>query len=227
MPFIPGESYSRDHIHEVLGGEKISYLPQKDGKIVCGCFSTDINPEAPYVILVGGDQDEERAVQKKAAILESQDEPIPVFLKRATHDWVYEGNFKVKRMIRDRKSLEEKQRLAGRTGVVMALIMEPVDSTATTYLLTWNPNSWHWDNLEVQVRATAEGRQIDDRWSCGNTKQIRVGDRLFLLRQGVEPRGSWQPVGRPLQRTRDRTGMRTDETEATRRSLSISASIAS
>jgi 5-methylcytosine-specific restriction protein A len=189
MPFIPGESYTRDHIHEVLGGEKVSYLPQKEGKIVCGCFSTDANPEAPYVILVGGDQDEEHPVQRKAALLEAQDEPIPVFLKRATHDWVYEGNFRVQRVTRDRKFLDEKLRRAGRRDVVLALIMEPVESTAATYLLTWNPHNWHWDNLEEQVQLTAQGRQVDDRWSCGNTKRIRIGDRLFLLRQGVEPRG--------------------------------------
>jgi 5-methylcytosine-specific restriction protein A len=28
-----------------------------------------------------------------------------------------------------------------------------------------------------------------DRWSCGTTKRIRCGDRVFLLRQGEEPRG--------------------------------------
>jgi hypothetical protein len=55
MPFIPGESYTRDQIHKILGGEKDSYLPQKDGKIVCGCFSTDANPEASYVVPIGGD----------------------------------------------------------------------------------------------------------------------------------------------------------------------------
>ena len=71
----------------------------------------------------------------------------------------------------------------------MALILEPVESTATTYLLTWNPNNWAWDNLEDEVRVTASGRPVDDRWSCGNTKRIRVGDWLFLLRQGVEPKG--------------------------------------
>ncbi len=27
------------------------------------------------------------------------------------------------------------------------------------------------------------------QWSCGNTRKIEVGDRTFLLRQGVEPRG--------------------------------------
>lgn len=30
---------------------------------------------------------------------------------------------------------------------------------------------------------------IDSRWSCGITKRIEPGDRLFLLRQGREPRG--------------------------------------
>jgi 5-methylcytosine-specific restriction protein A len=190
MPFIQGESYTRDHIHEVLGGEKVSYLPQKDGKIVCGCFSTDANPEAPYVILVGGDDEGgESPVERKARILEAQDEPIPVFLKRASNDWVYEGNFRLQRVNRDRQFLADKQRQAGRIDVVMALILESVQPTAITYLLTWNPNSWRWENLEDEVRVTAQGRQVDDRWSCGNTKRIRVGDRLFLLRQGVEPRG--------------------------------------
>lgn len=30
---------------------------------------------------------------------------------------------------------------------------------------------------------------MEDRWSCGQTKSIAVGDRLFLLKQGKEPRG--------------------------------------
>jgi hypothetical protein len=47
MPFIPSESYTRDQIHEEVGGEKVSYLPQKEGRVVCGCFSPDSNPEAP------------------------------------------------------------------------------------------------------------------------------------------------------------------------------------
>src|SRR5262249_37088396 len=75
------------------------------------------------------------------------------------------------------------------TGVVMALLLEPVESAHVTYLLTWNPNNWPWRDLEDQVGQTAGGRAVEDRWSCGNTKRIRKGDRLFLLRQGVEPRG--------------------------------------
>ena len=61
MSFITGEAYTRDRIHASLGGEKVTYLPQKEGKIVCGCFSTDFNPEAPLVILVGGSDEDEDA----------------------------------------------------------------------------------------------------------------------------------------------------------------------
>jgi len=154
MPFIPGESYTRDHIHEILGGEKVSYLPQKEGKIVCGCFSTDANPEAPYVILVGGDEDgEEHTVERKAKILEAQDEAIPVFLKRASNDWVYEGNFKVQHVTRDRQFLEEKKRQAGRVDVVMALIMEPVETSA----LHRARERWLRDEKIVQVKRANGG----------------------------------------------------------------------
>ena len=190
MPFVPGESYTRDRIHEVLGGEKVSYLPQRDGKIVCGCFSPDSNPEAPYVILVGGDDDDQkRTVERKANILVVQEEPVPVFLKRTSNDWLYKGIFRLKRVNRNRLFLEEKQRRAGRIDVVMALILEPVQPAVAMYLLCWNPKTWPWINLEDQVATTACGRPVDDFWSCGNTKRIRVGDRLFLLKQGVEPRG--------------------------------------
>lgn len=57
------------------------------------------------------------------------------------------------------------------------------------YLLTWNPKQWPWPDLEAQARRTAENEPVADRWSCGNTRRIGPGDRLFLLRQGVEPRG--------------------------------------
>lgn len=30
---------------------------------------------------------------------------------------------------------------------------------------------------------------VEQRWSCGNSRSIEVGSRVFLLRQGVEPKG--------------------------------------
>lgn len=57
------------------------------------------------------------------------------------------------------------------------------------YLLTWNPERWDWETLDEERRAVSLGRPVPRRWSAGKTKRIKTGDRLFLLKQGVEPRG--------------------------------------
>lgn len=191
MSLRRGESYTREEIHAVLGGEMISYLPQQDGRIVCGCFSQDSNPEAPYEILVGGSEDGagESSVEKKARLLAGQRVPIPVFLKRAPNSWVYDGDYRAKGVVQDRAYVERKERRANRAGVVLVLLLEPVDPVPDTFLLTWNPRNWAWDDLDEMVARTARGEPVEDHWSCGNTRRIRTGDRLFLMRQGVEPRG--------------------------------------
>ncbi len=56
-----------------------------------------------------------------------------------------------------------------------------------TYLLTWNPNIWPWDELEEELAAMRKQGFLNSTWSCGVTKQIKIGDRVFLLRQGKEP----------------------------------------
>ena len=58
-----------------------------------------------------------------------------------------------------------------------------------TYLLTWNPNRWAWDDLAKEANDTAAGKTVVGRWSCGNTKQIQKGDRVFLVRLALEPKG--------------------------------------
>lgn len=58
----------------------------------------------------------------------------------------------------------------------------------STYLLTWNPNRWEWDMADNLTTLRRRGF-VDSRWSCGITKRIETGDRIFLLRQGREPRG--------------------------------------
>lgn len=58
-----------------------------------------------------------------------------------------------------------------------------------TYLLTWNPVKWHWADLRDDIAMLRRTGELASRWSCAGTKRIRPGDRVFLLRQGVEPRG--------------------------------------
>jgi 5-methylcytosine-specific restriction protein A len=58
-----------------------------------------------------------------------------------------------------------------------------------TYLLTWNPQKWRWEDLQEDINELRKKGTLLFRWSCGNSKRIVKGDRVFLLRQGEEPRG--------------------------------------
>ncbi len=55
-----------------------------------------------------------------------------------------------------------------------------------TYLLTWNPHKWYWENLAKDSETVKKGKNKKDNWSCGNTKKIVKGDRFFLFKQGRE-----------------------------------------
>jgi 5-methylcytosine-specific restriction enzyme A len=58
-----------------------------------------------------------------------------------------------------------------------------------TFLLTWNPKKFQWIGYDADCdHARTEGF-LDRQWSCGRSKRIHYGDRIFLLRQGQEPRG--------------------------------------
>jgi 5-methylcytosine-specific restriction protein A len=60
---------------------------------------------------------------------------------------------------------------------------------AKTFLFTWNPKKWSWDDLPQAVYdANAEGR-YHNCWSCAAIRQVSVGDRAFLMRLGVAPKG--------------------------------------
>ena len=58
-----------------------------------------------------------------------------------------------------------------------------------TYLLAWNPKRWKWEDLAEQSEEVQSGTLVKDRWSCGANKQIKKGDRIFLVRLGEEPKG--------------------------------------
>lgn len=57
-----------------------------------------------------------------------------------------------------------------------------------TYLLAWNPTRWLWDNLQDESTKVKNGDEVTRLWSCRN-KKIEVGDRVFIIRLGKEPKG--------------------------------------
>jgi 5-methylcytosine-specific restriction protein A len=58
-----------------------------------------------------------------------------------------------------------------------------------TFLFAWNPNRWDWEDLRESIEHLEKVGYVERRWSCGNSKSIRKGDRVFLIRLGNEPRG--------------------------------------
>ncbi len=58
-----------------------------------------------------------------------------------------------------------------------------------TYLFLWNPKKWTWTTIEQDIEQVNLTGRCSPRWSCGNTKSIQSGDRIFLLKVGTEPKG--------------------------------------
>lgn len=116
--FIEGVHYTREQIHEELGGNIQSYLPHVGGKVVCACLTLDSNPEAPHVILVGTGKD----TVKYGQVLAQQSDAIPVFVKDSSNAWEYLGDYQVERSTTDPDIIETKAREAGRRGKVNRVI---------------------------------------------------------------------------------------------------------
>jgi 5-methylcytosine-specific restriction enzyme A len=76
-----------------------------------------------------------------------------------------------------------------------------VPRPAETYLFTWNPSGWPWTDLSQCVYEVNVEGLCNRTWSCGSTRRIRMGDRAFLMRLGIPPKGimgSGVVVGEPF-----------------------------
>lgn len=62
------------------------------------------------------------------------------------------------------------------------------ETKSATWLLSWNPNNWHWESLKEDRRATHQGRTVTLSASMAN-RNAAIGDKVYLARTGVEPRG--------------------------------------
>lgn len=59
----------------------------------------------------------------------------------------------------------------------------------TTFLLAWNPKRWRWDDIEEMSQLIKSGKLVTARWSCGKSKRLQDGDRIFFIKLGQEPKG--------------------------------------
>jgi hypothetical protein len=58
-----------------------------------------------------------------------------------------------------------------------------------SYLFGWNPLKWPWENMDDDIRKLAKNGTLTDHWSVVSHKTIQPGDRAYMIRLGVEPKG--------------------------------------
>lgn len=121
--FELGRAYTRQEIHDALGGSIQAFLPTLGGKVLAVCIDLAMNPKAPDRILVGT----KPQVAATADILAQQPGEVPVFVKRRSSEWVYRGDFRVAEVCRDPEQLVEAARAAGRDNLHMWIDLVPAE----------------------------------------------------------------------------------------------------
>jgi hypothetical protein len=112
-----GKRYTRAQIQQAYGGGVQTYLPNRAGRVTCGCFDPALNPHAPAEILVGDGPN----IIAAARLLVRQGGAIPIFLKRASSEWEYLGRYRVAAHTDDPVTIAPKASEAGRDDVSMLL----------------------------------------------------------------------------------------------------------
>ena len=127
VPFRPWKTYAHSDLVEFFRGDMQSYLPQNGGRVVCGCLNPEMNPKAPYEIWVGDGP----RIKMKAELLIAQKEPIPVFLKQRTNQWLYVGMMEADAFTTERNLLSEVTKTAKRP-VIGVLKLRPFHDARST-----------------------------------------------------------------------------------------------
>jgi len=58
-----------------------------------------------------------------------------------------------------------------------------------TYLLTWNPVKYPWEDIDYCIDEIHKHGHFRRYWSCGRSKKPVPGDKFYVLRQKLKPRG--------------------------------------
>jgi hypothetical protein len=117
-----GKVYSRAAIQRALGGGLQDYLPHVNGEVVAGCFSKDLNPQAPNVILPETGPE----IERWARVFAEQKTAVPVFIKQRSNEWYCMGKFRCVRIADDAATVCDHARRAQRDDVTMVLFLERV-----------------------------------------------------------------------------------------------------
>ncbi len=57
------------------------------------------------------------------------------------------------------------------------------------YLFGWNPLKFKWEDIDNDIKKLQATGTFKDNWSAIAHKSIQPGDRAFIVRLGIEPKG--------------------------------------
>ena len=124
MPLTKGHRYTWSEIVDETGadGSPPFYLLHRHGKVVAGCFTLELNPDAPRVVLAGkGPQ-----ISEWADLFCAQTGPIPVCVKSGLGEWLFCGHFKLVRSSTDPAEIASHSAHSKRSDIYKILFLEEV-----------------------------------------------------------------------------------------------------
>ena len=99
----------------------LSHIGQR---VVAVCMKKEMNPEAPFKLLVGKGRDKER--YSELLITEQKNEAIPIFVKVHSNEWEFCGHFRVASFSKELNVITKHERMARRYDVYMIIHFDEV-----------------------------------------------------------------------------------------------------
>ena len=108
---VIGNLYSPRVQSDMHGGTPYQCAPMKEGRVLLLRLKPDHNPDAPYIV------DWESSNDPKVSQIQeqTQQKPLPVYVRRRANGWEYMGHFRVAHVATDRTTLAEREARAGHT----------------------------------------------------------------------------------------------------------------
>jgi len=101
---VIGNLYDMKQQSEMHGGALQQCAPTKDGDVTLLRLTTEHDPDAPHIVDWESSNDPKvRQIQEQ-----SQQEPLPVYVRRHPSEWEYMGRFKVARVAKDKATLRKR-----------------------------------------------------------------------------------------------------------------------
>jgi hypothetical protein len=106
---VVGNLYDMEQQHEMHGGAIQQCAPTKDGDVTLLRLTPEHNPDAPYI----ADWETSSNVKVRQIQEQTQQKPLPVYVRRRPNEWEHMGQFRVARVATDAATLAEREAKAG------------------------------------------------------------------------------------------------------------------